>query len=64
MHGSSSVPQYWLKIINTYGGDMGETYGVPVGEIQVGIKNGVCKVNIDTDLHGRHRSRAQILCRQ
>ncbi len=50
MHGSSSVPQDWLKIINTYGGDMGETYGVPVEEIQVGIKNGVCKVNIDTDL--------------
>src|SRR5215831_16314157 len=50
MHGSSSVPQDWLKIINTYGGDMGETYGVPVNEIQTGIKNGVRKVNIDTDL--------------
>ncbi len=50
MHGSSSVPQEWLKIINTYGGDMGETYGVPVEEIQEGIKNGVRKVNIDTDL--------------
>jgi fructose-bisphosphate aldolase class II len=50
MHGSSSVPQDWLKIINTYGGDMGETYGVPVEEIQEGIKNGVRKVNIDTDL--------------
>jgi fructose-bisphosphate aldolase class II len=50
MHGSSSVPQDWLKIINSYGGDMGETYGVPVEEIQEGIKNGVRKVNIDTDL--------------
>ncbi|MGA7801105.1 MAG: class II fructose-bisphosphate aldolase [Gammaproteobacteria bacterium] len=50
MHGSSSVPQEWLKIINTYGGDMGETYGVPVEEIQEGIKHGVVKVNIDTDL--------------
>ncbi|MDX9741859.1 MAG: class II fructose-bisphosphate aldolase [Gammaproteobacteria bacterium] len=50
MHGSSSVPQDWLKIINTYGGNMGETYGVPVEEIQQGIKHGVRKVNIDTDL--------------
>ncbi len=50
MHGSSSVPQEWLKIINTYGGDMGETYGVPVEEIVEGIKHGVRKVNIDTDL--------------
>ncbi|MGV6817022.1 MAG: class II fructose-bisphosphate aldolase [Thiotrichales bacterium] len=50
MHGSSSVPQEWLKIINEYGGDMGETYGVPVEEIVEGIKNGVRKVNIDTDL--------------
>ncbi len=50
MHGSSSVPQDWLKMINTYGGDMGETYGVPVEEIQQGIKHGVRKVNIDTDL--------------
>ncbi|HFD91728.1 MAG TPA: fructose-bisphosphate aldolase class II [Gammaproteobacteria bacterium] len=50
MHGSSSVPQDWLKIINSYGGDMGETYGVPVEEIQEGIKHGVRKVNIDTDL--------------
>jgi fructose-bisphosphate aldolase class II len=50
MHGSSSVPQDWLKIINDYGGDMGQTYGVPVEEIQEGIKNGVRKVNIDTDL--------------
>jgi fructose-bisphosphate aldolase class II len=50
MHGSSSVPQDWLKIINSYGGDMGQTFGVPVEEIQEGIKNGVRKVNIDTDL--------------
>jgi len=50
MHGSSSVPQEWLEIINNYGGDMGQTYGVPVSEIQEGIKHGVRKVNIDTDL--------------
>jgi fructose-bisphosphate aldolase class II len=50
MHGSSSVPQEWLKIINEYGGDMGQTYGVPVEEIVEGIKHGVRKVNIDTDL--------------
>ena len=50
MHGSSSVPQEWLKIINENGGDMGETYGVPVEEIVEGIKHGVRKVNIDTDL--------------
>ena len=50
MHGSSSVPQDWLEVINSYGGDMGQTYGVPVEEIQEGIKNGVAKVNIDTDL--------------
>ncbi len=50
MHGSSSVPQDWLKIINDHGGDLGETYGVPIEEIQTGIKNGVRKINIDTDL--------------
>jgi fructose-bisphosphate aldolase class II len=50
MHGSSSVPQDWLKIINDNGGAMGETYGVPVEEIREGIKHGVRKVNIDTDL--------------
>ncbi len=50
MHGSSSVPQEWLQIIDEYGGDIGETYGVPVEEIQEGIKHGVRKVNIDTDL--------------
>jgi len=50
MHGSSSVPQEWLEIIREYGGDMKETYGVPVEEICEGIKNGVRKVNIDTDI--------------
>ena len=50
MHGSSSVPQEWLAIVNEYGGDLGETYGVPVEEIVEGIKHGVRKVNIDTDL--------------
>jgi fructose-bisphosphate aldolase class II len=50
MHGSSSVPQDWLKIINEYGGDMGQTFGVPVEEIVEGIRHGVRKVNIDTDL--------------
>ena len=50
MHGSSSVPQDWLAIINEFGGEIPETYGVPVEEIQEGIKNGVRKVNIDTDL--------------
>ena len=50
MHGSSSVPQEWLKVINEYGGKIGETYGVPVEEIVEGIKHGVRKVNIDTDL--------------
>ncbi|MHA1598489.1 MAG: class II fructose-bisphosphate aldolase, partial [Alphaproteobacteria bacterium] len=50
MHGSSSVPQDWLKIINDFGGDMKQTYGVPVEETVEGIKHGVRKVNIDTDL--------------
>lgn len=50
MHGSSSVPQEWLAIVNQYGGNMGQTYGVPVEEIIEGIKHGVRKVNIDTDL--------------
>ncbi|MDN3651679.1 fructose-bisphosphate aldolase class II [Thalassotalea ponticola] len=50
MHGSSSVPQEWLAIINEYGGEIPETYGVPVEQIIEGIKNGVRKVNIDTDL--------------
>ena len=50
MHGSSSVPQDWLTTINNYGGDMGQTYGVPIDEIVEGIKYGVRKINIDTDL--------------
>ncbi len=50
MHGSSSVPQNLLETINKYGGEIKETYGVPVKEIQEGIKHGVRKVNIDTDL--------------
>jgi fructose-bisphosphate aldolase class II len=50
MHGSSSVPQDILAEIRKYGGDMKETYGVPVEEIQEGIKHGVRKINIDTDI--------------
>ena len=50
MHGSSSVPQEWLAIIREHGGEIGETYGVPVEAIVQGIRNGVRKVNIDTDL--------------
>lgn len=50
MHGSSSVPQEWLAIINEFGGQIPETYGVPVEQIVEGIKHGVRKVNIDTDL--------------
>jgi fructose-bisphosphate aldolase class II len=50
MHGSSSVPQDWLDVIREYGGKIRETYGVPVEEIQEGIRNGVRKVNIDTDI--------------
>jgi len=49
MHGSSSVPEDLLALINQYGGSIPETYGVPVEEIQKGIKSGVRKVNIDTD---------------
>jgi len=49
MHGSSSVPQDLQDIINEYGGEMPQTYGVPVEEIQAGIKHGVRKINIDTD---------------
>ena len=49
MHGSSSVPQDLQDIINEFGGEMPQTYGVPVEEIEIGIKNGVRKVNIDTD---------------
>ena len=50
MHGSSAVPQDWLAIINEYGGEIPETYGVPVEQVVEGIKHGVRKVNIDTDL--------------
>ncbi|MBS0414162.1 MAG: fructose-bisphosphate aldolase class II [Proteobacteria bacterium] len=50
MHGSSSVPQELLAIINQYGGQMKQTYGVPVKEIQEAIKHGVRKINIDTDI--------------
>jgi fructose-bisphosphate aldolase class II len=50
MHGSSSVPQALLDIINQYGGQMKQTYGVPIKEIQEAIKFGVRKINIDTDI--------------
>jgi len=63
MHGSSSVPQELQDIINKYGGDMPQTYGVPIEEIERGIKNGVRKVNIDTDcrmaMTGQFRKVAQ-----
>lgn len=49
MHGSSSVPQELLAIINKYGGELKPTFGVPIEEIQLGIKNGVRKINVDTD---------------
>ncbi len=49
MHGSSSVPQYLQDLINAYGGEMPQTYGVPIEEIERGINSGVRKVNIDTD---------------
>ncbi|MFM2054075.1 MAG: hypothetical protein RL456_2112 [Pseudomonadota bacterium] len=50
MHGASSVPQEWLAIIREHGGELRETYGVPVEEIVRGIRHGVRKVNIDTDI--------------
>ncbi len=63
MHGSSAVPQDLQDIINEYGGDMPQTYGVPVDEVVEGIKNGVRKVNIDTDnrmaITGQYRKVAQ-----
>jgi len=63
MHGSSSVPQYLQDMINQFGGDMSQTYGVPVEEIERGIKSGVRKVNIDTDcrmaMTGQFRKVAQ-----
>jgi fructose-bisphosphate aldolase class II len=49
MHGSSSVEQYLQDIINKYGGKLKPTWGVPVEEIQLGIKHGVRKINVDTD---------------
>jgi fructose-bisphosphate aldolase class II len=49
MHGSSSVPKELIDIINEYGGEIPETYGVPIEEIQLGIKHGVRKINVDTD---------------
>ncbi|MDE4132065.1 fructose-bisphosphate aldolase class II [Phaeobacter sp. QD34_3] len=63
MHGSSSVPQYLQDLINEFGGEMPQTYGVPVEEIERGIKSGVRKVNIDTDnrmaITGQFRKVAQ-----
>ena len=50
MHGSSSVPQEWLEVIRENGGRIKETYGVPVEAIQEGIRHGVRKINIDTDI--------------
>ncbi len=50
MHGSSSVPQEWLAVIREHGGAIKETYGVPLDEIREGIRHGVRKVNIDTDI--------------
>jgi len=50
MHGSSAVPQEWLDVIREHGGQIKETYGVPVAEIQEGIRHGVRKINIDTDI--------------
>jgi fructose-bisphosphate aldolase class II len=49
MHGSSSVPRELQDIINQYGGGLKPTFGVPVEEIQRGIKHGVRKINVDTD---------------
>ena len=63
MHGSSSVPQELQDIINQFGGEMPQTYGVPVEEIERGIRHGVRKVNIDTDcrmaMTGQFRKIAQ-----
>jgi len=50
MHGSSSVPQEWLAVIREHGGAIRETWGVPVEEIVAGIRHGVRKINIDTDI--------------
>ncbi|MGF1560867.1 MAG: class II fructose-bisphosphate aldolase [Geminicoccaceae bacterium] len=63
MHGSSSVPQELQDVINQFGGDMPQTFGVPVEEIERGIRHGVRKVNIDTDcrmaMTGQFRKIAQ-----
>jgi len=68
MHGSSSVPQELQDIINEFGGDMPQTYGVPVEEIERGIRSGVRKVNIDTDcrmaMTGQFRKVAASDCAQ
>jgi fructose-bisphosphate aldolase class II len=64
MHGSSSVPQEWLKIIRDNGGDIPKTYGVPVDKIVEGIKNGARKVNIDTDLRLAMSGAIRRLCKQ
>jgi len=68
MHGSSSVPQELQDIINEFGGDMPQTYGVPVEEIERGIRSGVRKVNIDTDcrmaMTGQFRKVAACDCAQ
>jgi fructose-bisphosphate aldolase class II len=50
MHGSSSVPQEWLAILREHGGQIPQTYGVPIEQIRQGIRHGVRKVNIDTDI--------------
>lgn len=50
MHGSSSLPQELQNLVNQYGGALKPTYGVPIEEIQLGIKNGVRKINVDTDI--------------
>lgn len=50
MHGSSSIPQEWLAVVRQHGGEVKETYGVPLEEIREGIRSGVRKVNIDTDI--------------
>ena len=49
MHGSSSVPQELQDLVNAYGGSIRQTWGVPVEEIQRGIRHGVRKINVDTD---------------
>ena len=50
MHGASTVPQELQDLINEYGGEIPQTYGVPLSEVEIGIRNGVRKVNIDTDI--------------